>query len=205
MLEPTSETAPWPPYSCSFYSLCRPNGPLWTHRHHACPLFIMLLGTTALYRPWPSQAFSSSRLKNPESHKNISTQSINLSIFPPLLIIKMLLYDMVPQSEEVLAVTPVTGRKLLSHCPVGHLQCSCCHPPIKGMGASSVLPKWLCLLYVIWKKVRREKKTVCVKYLSIKSEVKGSLSGSKGVFWKQIITLLVTVAFSASPLFPGVK
>lgn len=94
-----------------------------------------------LYRPWPSQAFSSSRFKNPESHQNISNQSINLSIFPPLLIIKMLLYDMVPQSEEALAVTPVTGRKLLSHCPVGQLQCSCCHPPIKGTGASSVLSK----------------------------------------------------------------
>ena len=203
MLEPTSETAPWPPYSCSFYSLCIPNGePIGTTHAPCSSCFWKQL---PLYRPRPSQAFSSSRLKNPELYQNISNQSINLSIFPPLLIIKMLLYDTVPQSEEVLAVTPVTGRKLLSHCPVGQLQCSCCHPPIKGMGASSVLSKWLCLLYVIWKKVRREKKTVCVKYLSIKSEVKGSLSGSKGVFWKQIITLLVTVAFSASPLFPGVK
>lgn len=88
-----------------------------------------------LYRPWPSQAFSSSRLKNPESHQNISNQSINLSIFPPLLIIKMLLYDMVPQSEEALAVTPVTGRKLLSHCPVGQLQCLFLLPPShKGHG-----------------------------------------------------------------------
>ena len=153
-----------------------------------------------LYRPWHSQAFSSSRLKNPE-YQNISNQSINLSIFPPVLIIKILLYDMVPQSEEMLAVTPVTGRKLLSHCPVGQLQCSCCHTPIKGTGASSVLSKWLCLLYVIWKKVRREKKKTV---WNIKVSVKGSLSGSKGVFCKQITTFCNSGLFCII-IFPGVK
>ena len=65
-----------------------------------------------LYRPWHSQAFSSSRLKNPE-YQNISNQSI----FPPLLIIKILLYDMVPQAEEMLAVIPVTGRKIAESLP----------------------------------------------------------------------------------------
>lgn len=126
----------------------------------------MLLETTALV---PPLAFSSSRLKNPESYQNISNQSINLSIFPPLLIIKILLYDMVPQSEEMLAVTPVTGRKLLSHCPVGQLQCSCCHTPIKGTGASSVLSKWLYLLYATERKWEEKKKKKTVSNIQVSS------------------------------------
>lgn len=68
-------------------------------------------------------------------------------------------------------MTPVTGRKALSHCPVGQLQGSRCHTPIRDTGgilwAVEKTPLILCNMEE--REEREVNKIVSVKCLNIKS------------------------------------